>query len=86
MATHLVNATHPVVTGHADAARPASVSAFAPYATAYPMFAAPAPEVTQLKATWRKTTAVRCTSTGMNPAGTSTDGTDIATRRPPGGT
>jgi hypothetical protein len=77
MASHQTHVAHPAFAGHVAAVRPFSAAnAFPSYAPAVPV-----------KAMWRKATAVRCTTTGFHePVSTLTDGTDIATRRPPGGT
>ena len=83
MATHHLHHVTSAAAGHVDVARPFAAESFAPAAIAAPVFYAPVPQV---KATWRKTTAVACSTLGNHGFQTMADGTDIATRRPPGRT
>ena len=76
MTTHPSHAAHLAFAGAVAVVRPSAAAGHSP-----------APYATPAKAMWRKATAVDCTTTGLSQAPVNTiDGTDLATRRPPGGT
>lgn len=77
MTTHPSHAAHTAFAGAVAVVRPFAAAGHAPAPT----------YVTPAKAMWRKATAVDCTTTGLTQAPVNPiDGTDLATRRPPGGT